>query len=795
MEFLLRRVRHAFRIAAKTPFLTGATLLVLAIGVGATTAILSLISEVLFPPSALRDPDRLFRVAGNMSVPNGLDLAARASTIESLALVDVGGDFSLTEVAEPRNLFGATVTRNFLSTFGVTPALGRDFVGEEEHLGQNEVVILTWALWQRMFQGERALVGRAVRINNRPVRVVGVLPSEFRLGDIEIFRPLVVETQRQLRGDREFLPFIRLKPDVTRAQAEANLAAIGRQLQREYPVENERLAIRVVPVEDRRATDARGPLSMLLTAALFLLLIACVNVANLLLARGLASRREYALRAALGCATSRLVAEVVVDCAVVFFAGGLLGVLVAYWSQDLLTAIASPYYGPAFRPRLDWRVLASSLTMATIAGVLSGLAPALQARRADLHEVLKDSSQALTGSRTGKRLGAVVVVGEVALAFILLVGTGLLIRSIESIYRVPLGFDTTDTILTGTKLPQAQYPTAQGQIAFVAGLTELARTIPGVQAVGVTSDAPIKGAEGIRFVVDGRPRPPQGQELPGRVLSVTPEYFRTLAIPVRRGRSLRDGDVASAPHVVVISETTASRYFKNEDPIGQRIRLDKEPTVSYEIVGVVADVRQLSATREYWPIVYRSFAQAPDRGVDLIARVPRVQQAFVAERLRGALRQVDSTLVWDPPLSMQQYVARRDWAIVDRQFLLMVLAAFAAAALVVSVVGIYGTLAYAVAQQRREIGIRMALGASRTGVIAQVVRRALTLTAIGLAVGVVGAMVWARLLESMLFGVTRTDIATYLVVSAVFIAVTVIASYWPARQAATIDPLISLRAE
>ncbi|MCA1677343.1 MAG: ABC transporter permease, partial [Actinobacteria bacterium] len=323
-----------------------------------------------------------------MSVPNGLDLAARASTIESLALVDVGGDFSLTDVPEPRNLFGATVTTNFLQTFGAAPALGRDFVSEEQRAGQNDLVILTWALWQRTFKGDPAVVGRGVRINNRPVRVIGILPAEFRLGDIEVFRPLVVETERDRRA-REFLPFVRLKRDVTRAQAEANLVAIEQQLQREYPAENDSLAIRVVPIEDRRAADARRPLSLLLTAAVFLLLIACVNVANLLLALGVAKRREYALRTALGCAASRLVVEVVVDCVVVFLVGGLLGVLLAAWSQDLLTAIASPYYGVAFQPRLDWRVLACSLALSTVIGVLSGLAPALQARRAELQDVLK----------------------------------------------------------------------------------------------------------------------------------------------------------------------------------------------------------------------------------------------------------------------------------------------------------------------------------------------------------------------------------------------------------------------
>ena len=794
MEFLLRRVRYAVRVAGQTPLLTGATLLVLAIGVGATTAVLSLISEVLFPPSVLRNPAQLFRIAGNMSVPNGLDLAARASTIESLALVDVGGDFSLTDVPEPRNLLGATVTTNFLQTFGAAPALGRDFVSEEQRAGQNDLVILTWTLWQRAFKGDPAVVGRGVRINNRPVRVIGILPAEFRLGDIEIFRPLVVETERDRRA-REFLPFVRLKRDVTRAQAEANLVAIGQQLQREYPAENDSLAIRVVPIEDRRATDARRPLFLLLTAAVFLLLIACVNVANLLLALGVAKRREYALRTALGCAASRLVVEVVVDCVVVFLVGGLLGVLLAAWSQDLLTAIASPYYGVAFQPRLDWRVLACSLALSTVIGVLSGLAPALQARRAELQDVLKGSSQAVTGSRTGRRLGNMLVVGEVALAFILLVGTGLLIRSIESIYQVPLGFETTDTLVTGTKLPKTPYSTRERQVAFIARVMELAQTMPSVHGVGVTSDAPIKGAEGMQFVVDGRPRPPKGQELPGRVVSVTADYFRTLGIPIRRGRSLRDADVTGAQPIVVISETTASRYFANEEPIGQRIRLEKDPMVAYEIVGVVADVRQLSATREFWPIIYRSFAQVPDSAVDLIVRVPRAQQVFVAERLRSALRGIDSTLVWEPLVPMQQYIARRDWAIVDRKFLLTLLAAFAAAALAVSIVGIYGTLAYAVAQQRREIGIRLALGASRPSVIAHVVRRALTLMAIGLTVGILGAIVWARLLESTLFGVTRADITTFVVVSLIFIVVAVMASYWPARHAAKIDPLLVLRAE
>jgi putative ABC transport system permease protein len=571
MEFLLRQLHYAGRQALKNPGVTSTTLLVLALGIGGTTAVLSLISEVLLAPPPHAAPQRLFEVKDDVSVPNGLDLQAQASTVEQITLLDIGGDFSLTDVTQPRNLFGAEVTTNFLGTLGVRPSIGRDFVGDEGMPGQHDVVILTAALWRRTFGGDPQIAGRLIRLNDRPVRVVGVTPPDFRFGDVEIFRPLLVESYRDKRGRHDNMAILRVKPQVTGAQAEANLKAIAQQLALQYPQENTGFKIQLKPLDDPRANRAQGPLSMLLTASLFVLLIVGVNVANLLLARGIARRREFALRTVLGSSAGRLVGQVVIECTLLFVAGGALGILLAYWSRGILATLAAPYFGPQFEPRLDWRVAACSMGLAVTAGMLCALAPALQARRARLQDVLKSSTQSVVGS-TSRVLNNALVITEIALAFILLVGTGLMLRSLAQIATLPHGFETAEAVITSTKLPSMQYRAPEQQIAYVTQLLDAAKGLPGVKAAGVTTDAPLRGAGSMWFLVEGRPRPQKGQELAGRALAVSPDYFKTFGIPLRRGRGIELLDVKNAPPVVVISETLARKHFPGEDPLGQRIR-------------------------------------------------------------------------------------------------------------------------------------------------------------------------------------------------------------------------------
>lgn len=688
MEFLFRHLRYAGRQALKNRVFTCTTLLVVALGSGGTTAVLSLISEVLLTPR-YASPERLFEFKSNVSVPNGLDFQAQSSTTEQISLLEIGGDFSLTEVPQPRNLFGADVTPNFLTLLGVRPSIGRDFVSDEGTLGRHEVVILTSALWRRTFGSDPQVAGRLIRLNDRPVRVVGVTPPDFRFGDVEIFRPLLMESFRDKRGRHDTMAIVRVKPQVTQAQAEANLNAIAQQLELQYPQENTGLKVRLAPLEDRRASRAQGPLSMLLTAALFVLLIVGVNVANLMLARGIARRGEFALRTALGSSTGQLVGQVVIECTLLFATGGALGILLAWWSRDVLATLAAPYLGPQFEPRLDWRVAACSMGLAVVAGLLCALAPALQARYARLQDVLKEGSRSAMGNRTTRVFGNALVIAEIALAFILLVGTGLMLRSLAQIGTLPHGFETAEAVITSTTLPSTQYRSPEQRIAPVAQLLDAAKGLPGVKAAGITTDAPLRGAGSMPFIVEGRPRPPKGQELAGRALAVSPDYFRTLGIPLRRGRGIEPLDVKNVPPVVVVSETLAKQHFPGEEPIGQRIRLDKEPDVVYEIVGVAADIRQRSVTQDYWPTIYRAYAQAPNGRVTLVTRVPQAQQVFLGDRLRTLLRELDPSLVWAPIVPMRTYVTG-DSALVQRRFVMTLLAAFASTALIVAVLGIYG---------------------------------------------------------------------------------------------------------
>jgi putative ABC transport system permease protein len=795
IEFLVRHTRYAIRLAIRSPGPTISMLLVLGLGIGAIASVLSLIGEVLLGPPRFADPARLFTLTRGLSVPNALDLRKHVPALEHLALADIGGDFSLTGVSQPRNLFGAAVTADFFKTLGVAPARGRDFIADEELEGRHDVAILTSGLWRRAFDGDPSIVGRVVRLNDRPVRVIGVMPPDFRFGDVEIFRPLVIASFHDRRGRHEHMAVARLKADVTVAQANGSAKALAAQLAREYPRENAGLEFSLQPLDDGVAKRTRGPLLMLLTAAVLVFLIVSVNVASLLLARGVSRRREFAVRTALGGGSGRLTGQLAIECTLLFMAAALLGLLAAFASRGVLMTMAAPYFGPLFEPRLDWRVIACGVSLAAIAGLLCALAPALQARRAGVYDVLKEDSQAVMGGRTSRRFSHAFVVAQIALAFILLAGAGLMLRSLAHLQQVPLGFATADASITTTRLPASQYPAAERKTVFAAQLLDRAQRLPGVMAAGITTDAPLRGASGTRFVIDGQPRPPAGKQLDARIVAVSPDYFRSLEVPVRRGRAFATSDAAQAPPVAIVSDTLANTYFAGVDPIGQRIRLENAPDVSLEIVGVVADIRQRSVTREPWPMVYRPFAQAPHGDVTLIVRTRSAGaagQAFVGQQLRETLNRLNPALVWTPVLPMSDYIGS-DAALVQRHFVMRLLGLFAAIALIVAVLGIHGTLSYAVAQRTREIGLRIALGATAAVVVREMLQRTLMLTAIGLVCGMAGALLWGRLLGTLLYGVSALDGVTYAAVSGLFVAAALAASYWPARRASRSDPIQALR--
>jgi putative ABC transport system permease protein len=794
-------LRFAGRQLWKSPGFTLVAVLTLALGIGATTAIFSVVYGVVLRPLPFRAPERLVRplfvspegeMQGAFSVPNFVDWKNASRTVEDTAAL-WGGTLNLSGGGDPERLPAAWVSANYFKVVGIRPLAGRTFAPGEDLKSAPRVTVISEKLWRRRFGGDPGLVGRSIILDGQPHTVIGILRKGVQLpSTADAWVPAVFPPgEEKQRGSVFFAGIGRLAPGATLRQAKTEADVIGRRLSTGYPEANASYfkTMTVESLPDRMLGDTRKPLLILLGAVAFVLLIACANVANLLLVRAASREGEIVIRVALGAGRARIVRQLLTESLVLALAGGTLGIALAAWVIRTLIAI-----GPRDIPRLaevgiDGTALLFALGISLLTGLLFGLAPALQTSRTDLSGVIRDGTKGSKGRR-GTRARSLLVVTETALAVILLAGAGLLIRSFSQLQKVDPGFKAERVVTFNLDLPDGRYEKDEQLRAFLGSLQEKLATLPGVNATGATVyGMPFGGNVNVLdFRIAGRPPLPAGQQRAIRAAAATPDYFKAMGIRVTRGRAFTPRDRDGAPGVVVINEAVARRYFPNQDPIGQRIEMG---THGGEIVGVVADFKQDAMEQQIDPELFMPYDQFPGRSLAVVLRSAADAQAVVSG-VQARVRELDPDL---PVYDLQPLTELVATSTSQSRFYMLLLGGFAAIALVLAAVGIYGVIAYAVRQRTQEIGIRMALGASRDRVLRMVVGQGMTLALMGAAAGLAGALVAARGLRSLLFEVSASDPATYAGVALVLVAVAAVAAYLPARRAARTEPNLALKGE
>ena len=805
MSNFLSDLRIAARGLARRPAFTGVVVLTLALGLGANSAIFSVVDGVLLRPLPYRDPARLVMLweaetdeaeeRNVVSPANFLDWQRQSTAFESMA-AGVDWRANLTGDGAPEEIPVAFVSANFFPTLGVRPALGRVFTAAEDVAKGPSVVVISDALWRRRFGADRGIVGRNIILDGKPNEVVGVMPPGFRLEgrdhEAQLWAALGLDPARDYRklAGRYLFSVARLKPGVTVERAGSELRTIASRLEQEHPSFNKGWTTNVVPLEEQVVGGVRRALFVLGGVVGFVLLIACANVANLQLAQAAARQREIAVRSALGASAWRLARQLLGESVLLAVAGGALGLLLAYWGTSALAALA-----PASLPRLhevglDGRTVVFTVLLSLLTGILFGVIPALYVARSDLQDTLKAGGRGAAGGRERARSG--LVVSQIALSLVLLVGAGLMLKSFARLLRVSPGFDAEHVLTAKLSLPRAKYPDDARRVAFFQEAVGRVAALPGVRAVGAINWLPLTGlSSATGFWVEGRPLPGPDEELATDVRAVDAGYFRAIGIPLRRGTSFTGRETADVPKTVVISEALAKAYFPGEDPIGQRVHMPWGDTLVAEIVGVVGDVKHAGLDSIAKPTMYWALPQFPYNFMTLVVRT-----TGDPSRLAGAV----SNAVWslDPDLPvadlkpMEAYLGD---SVARRRFNATLLASFAGLALLLAAIGLYGVVSYSVVQHTREFGIRMALGASSAVVQRSVLRHSLLLATVGVAAGLAGALVLTRLLSGLLFEVSATDPAVYVAIALLLTAVALVAAYLPARRATRVDPLVALRYE
>ncbi|MCA1576321.1 MAG: ABC transporter permease [Acidobacteria bacterium] len=807
LEDLAQDTRYALRSLRKHPGFTFVAVLTIALGIGANTAIFSVINAVLLRPLPYENADRLVLLTETVSerpvgvsYTNVVDWRNQSTAFENIAAVRHRESFNLTGAVESERLQGRLVSANFLSTLGVNPIAGRDFVAEDDRPGATPAVILSHALWQRRFGGDPKIVGSQLTLNRESFTVIGVLPAEFQYGpDADLIVPIGLQAERYAARGRDpgVEALARIKPGVSAEAANTELNTIAARLEQQYPESNTGRRVRVDSLREAIVGDIRPTLFTLLGAVGLVLLIACANVANLLLARSTRRQKEIAIRTALGAGRRRILRQLFTESVLLAIAAGVAGLILAIIGTSLMSS-----YLPEGIPRIreitiDAPVLVFTLAAAIVTGVLFGLAPALQTSNPTLTETLKEGER--NSSPGHNRTGKILVVAEVALTLMLLVGAGLLVKSFWRLMQVDPGFNPQNLLAMqiAVNAGQDEGPRVAN---FLDQLQQRVKQVPGVQSVAVSNGLPFEGANQPAFVIEGQAPPEPGKEPNGILYIVSPDYLETLQITLLRGRLFSAHDTPSTTPVALIDEVFARQYFPNQDPLGKRLRQTGPNQENREIVGIVRHVEHTnlegqSASRGE---VYTAFNQIAVerlprfvRRVNLLVRTT-VDPLSLAQPVRNQISALDKDQAVFNVRTMEQALSR---SVAARRFSMILLSVFAALALILAAVGIYGVISYSVAQRTREVGIRMALGAQTTDVLKLVVRDGLKLVVIGVLVGLVGAFMLSRLLTTLLFGVTPTDLITYVTVALGLVAVALAACYIPARRAAKVDPLVALRFE
>lgn len=803
----LHDLRYALRMQLKNPGFTIVAIIALALGIGANTAIFSVVNTVLLRPLPYKDPERLVMVwedASKSGYPrdtpaaaNFVDWRDQNQVFEGMAAI-ADESFNLTGAGDPERLEGRTVSANLFPLLGVEPQIGRVFSAAEDQPGSHRVVLLSYGLWQRRFGGASNIVGQSLTINGESYTVVGVMPARFQFPSSEdqVWVPIAFTSEQAANRNRHYLQVVgRLKPGVTLAQAQTEMSTIATRLQQQYPESNADLGAAITSLHEHLVGDIKPALLILLGAVGLVLLIACANVANLLLARAAVRQKEIAVRVALGARRVRLVRQFLTESILLSTVGGIVGLVIAYTGLLLIRAFIPENISQAREISLDLKVLGFTLFVSVATGVIFGLAPAIQAIRFNQSETLKEGGRDAATGGSGKRLRSVLVIAEVAISLVLLIGAGLLINSFLRLRNVDPGFRADNLLTMKIVLPQPKYEEHERRTAFYTDLVQRVESLAGVRSAAVTTNLPLyRQGNSIGIRIEGRPDPPPGQPLIVVTRMISPRYFDTMTIPLLSGRGLTDQDTATTPTVAVISEAMARRFWPNEDPIGKRIAIGRIRSDRdwVNIIGMVKDVRQFELSADPKPQMYLSYRQVGFFAADDLVVKTDVEPASIAATVRNAVWSVDK----DQPVSniqtMEEILAD---SIARQRFSMLLLAIFAAVAMVLAGVGIYGVMSYSVAQRTHEIGIRMALGAQTGAVLKLAVGYGMTLVIIGIVIGLVAAFLLTRLMSTLLFGVTATDPTTFTLISLLLIGVAAIASYIPARRATKVDPIIALRYE
>jgi len=808
MNTLLADIRFGLRMLLKSPTTTFVALLALTLGIGANTAIFSVVNGVLLRTFPYADAERLVLVweksprndQNSINLGNFFDWKEQNQVFTDMA-VFFDRNFNLTGDGEPEEVTAQIGTTNLFSVLGTNPVLGRTFADDDGRDEQSRVVVISYALWQRRFGGDRNIVGRQINVNERPSTIVGVMPATFgwhiqkgtqasRPADIWI--PFQVPNELRLRRGRFASAVARLKPGVSIDQAKQEMATIGARLSQQYPEFNTNWSVNVVPLRTQVTGAIRRPLFILLGAVAFVLLIACANVANLLLARASSRRKEIAVRAGLGATRRRITRQMLTESVMLSLTGGTLGVLVAWWGTKALVALSPPALIDLKNVTVSLPVLAFTVGLSLLTGIVFGLAPALEATRFDLHDSLKQGGKNVGGTAGGQRMRSLFVVTQVALALVLLVGAGLLLKSFNRLQSVDTGFNPQNLLAVRLNLLPGKYDTDQKRVDFFKRAVAQMQAIPGVEAAGAINTPPFTGLySGTNIEVDGQKLPP-GQELGTGVCVTDANYFQTMQIPLKLGRLYTAQEATEMRHVVVVNETFVRKNLGGQNPLGRQVTIYmKDDNVPSEIIGVVADHKHLGLDVPVEPVAYWPHPELVYSGMTLMLRT-RGDASAVGSAARNVIHTLDPQQPIGEVSTMETLLST---SVARARFSASLLTVFSFLALIMAAVGIYGVMSYSVLQRTHEIGVRMALGAQRFDVLKLMVKKGIVLGIIGVVVGLAASFALTRLIATLLFDVTPTDTATFVIVSAGLFLVTLFACYVPARRATKVDPLKALRYE
>jgi putative ABC transport system permease protein len=810
MGRIVQDLRYAIRTLLKKPGFCAIAVLTLALGIGANTAIFSVINAVVLKPLPFAQPERIAQIweydkrqapaQGTISPHNFKDWRNQSKLFEQMAAYRYV-NFTFTDGNQPESLRGSAVSSSLFAVLGVQPALGRDFLPEEDAPGKNHVVILSEGFWQRRFAGNRDVINQTIQLNGESYTVAGVMPKGFEFTEgVELWSPLGIDLARQERGNRFLFAIGRLKPETPLTAAQAEMESVADNLAQQYPNSNSNSGVHLIPLHQQVVNKSvKTSLFVLLGAVGLVLLIACANVTNLLLVRASARRKEIAIRLSIGASRWHLIRQFLTEGILLSMIGGGLGLLIAWWGVDLILAVVPNTLPRVKEIGVDSTVLIFTLATSLIAGTLSALVPAFYGTKVDLNHSLKESGQSVASSSLRQGMLGLLVSAEIAVALVVLIGAGLLLTSFLRLQQINPGFNPTNLLTVQLSLPNARYKDAKQQALFYQQALERINSIATLESAGAVSDLPFSNSRSMSsFEVEGRPRQPGDDGIAADHRVISSNYFKSLNIPFVEGRDFNDRDNQTATGVVVVNQSWARTFFPNDNPMGKRIQIGDDGEIALygnpiwrEVVGVVGDIKHGDLTAPAKPEMYVPYLQEPIARMMFVVR-GKGDSGSLTAAVRNEIHALDSNLPIYNIRLMDERLAR---SILPQRFNAMLIGIFAVVALILAMMGIYGVMAYTVEQNTRDIGIRIALGAQQRDVMGMVIKQGLRLALIGIAVGLIAAYLLSRTISDLLYGISPTDAMTFVYVSLILTGVALVACFVPARRAMKVDPMVALRYE